>query len=517
MKKIIYNKEAQGKLIEGIDLVADAVKLTLGPSGRYMVIGKSFGPPITTKDGVTVARSITSSDPSINIGCEMIKQVASQQLETAGDGTTSATVLAQRIIHLYKDSEKSPREIRDEFKAKTEFIIEQLDLNKKPLETDEELKAVATIATNGDEELGTHVFNAIKASGKDGEVVVENSKNAETKVVSYPGYMFERGYVSHHFAGTNAECKLDDVYILFCDDEIKDWQEIRHIAEAVMAQRRELLIVCKDIAEGPLSNLILNIQQGRLRSCVVKLPALRNRGEILLEDLAIKTGGKVISPKKKGHQLRKVQLEHLGRCDSVTIDKSKTVLVGEKGDEAAIAERKKQIEADLEKADKLEIILQKERYAKFINGVSVLYVGGHSDVDLAERKARIDDAVRATKEALKEGIVPGGGFALARVASDNIQKYDELYSPLSTIASNCNDVFDLEISAKQEVYDFAKDVRGNYIELGIIDPVSVVKETVINAYSVATLVLSTAGMVYNEDFDMEDAVLDGIKHGKDRF
>jgi chaperonin GroEL len=516
MKKVIFGKEAKEKLIEGIDLVADTVKITLGPSGKYVVIGKPFGPPAATKDGVTVAKSISSSDQSINAGCEMMKQVSLQQLEMAGDGTTTATVLAQRIIHMYKDSKKSPREIRDSFKLKTEYILRELDKINKPLETDEELMAVAIIATNGDEELGGHVFDAIKASGKDGEVVVENSKNSETKVVSYPGYMFERGYVSHHFAGVNAECKLDDVYILFCDEEIKDWQDIRHIAEAVTAQRRELLIVCKDMAEPVLGNLIMNIQQGRLRSCVVKLPALRNRGEILLEDLAIKTGGKVISPKKKGHMFKNITLEHLGRCDTVTVDKEKTVLVGEKGSPDKVEERRKQIESDLKKADKLEIILQKERYAKFIGGVSVLYVGGHSDVELKERKDRIDDAVRATKEALKEGIIPGGGYALHYITSNmSNMSYYELNSPTQAIADNCNESI---VSCDfPYVYDYAKRIEGNYIELGIIDPLSVVKQSVINAYSLATLVLSTESLVVSEEFDMEGAVLEGIDQGKNRF
>ena len=514
MKKVIYSKKAREKLLEGIDLVADAVKVTLGPSGKYMVIGKSFGFPTATKDGVTVAKYISSSDMSVNIGCEMMKQVSNQQLENAGDGTTTATVLAQAIINKYINSDLSPREIRDLFKDKTKFIIEELNKISKPLENDAELKAVATIAANGDLELGQHVFNAIKISGKDGEVVVEDSKNSETKVVSYPGYMFERGYVSHHFAGTNAECKLEDVYILFCDDEIKDWNEIRHIADEVRSQRRELLIVCKDISEPVLRNLIANIQQGRLRSCVVKLPALRNRGEILLEDLAIKTGGRVISPKKKGHVFEKLKLEHLGRCDSVTIDKSKTVLVGEQGDKVAINERKKQIEADIEKADKLEIILQKERYAKFIGGVSVLYVGGNSEVELREKKDRIDDAVRATKEALKEGIVKGGGYPLFAIANA-FEDYDELESPLKLIAANCNN--EVVLTSNDDVYDYALNKQGNFLKLGIIDPLSVVKQSVINAYSLAVLILSTEGLVYPEEGDFEGAVLEGIEQNKDRF
>jgi len=327
--------------------------------------------------------------------------------------------------------------------------------------------------------------------------------------------MFERGFVSHHFAGTSAECKLDDVYVLLCDDHIKEWEEIRHIAEAVMAQRRELLIICKDIAEPALRNLVVNIQQGRLRSCVVKLPALNNRGEILLEDLAVKTGGTVISPKKKGHTFKNVQLSHLGRCESVTIDKQKTVMVGEKGKPEAVEIRRVQIENDIKKADKLEIILQKERYAKFIGGVSVLYVGSHSEIELKEKKARIDDAVRATKEAFKEGIVPGGGYTLSYINHLNLGMYAELESAVDVIAENCN-VSPIACD-KYDVYDYAKGIQGNFIELGIIDPVSVVKESVINAYSIATLVLSTEALVYAEEADYEATVLDGIEHGKNRF
>jgi chaperonin GroEL len=510
MKKVSFKKEAKSKLIEGIDLVANAVKLTLGPSGKYVVIGKSSGFPVATKDGVTVAKSLNTSDLDVNIGCDMIKQVALKQLETAGDGTTTATVLAQEIIHNFLNSNLNPRELRTLFRARTEDILEHLDKIKKNIENDEEILAVATIASNGDEQLGSLVAEAIKIAGSDGEVIVEDSKSAEDTVVSYPGYMFERGYVSHHFAGANAECKLDDVYVLMVDDEIKEWEEIKDICQHVMSQRRELMIICKDIAEPALRNLIINMQQGRLRSCVVKLPALRNRGEILLEDIAIKTGGIVISPKNKGHMFSKINLEHLGRCDSVTVDKQRTVLVGEKGDEGKIEDRRKQIEADVKKADKLEIILQKERYAKFIGGVCILYVGGHSDVELREKKSRIDDAVRATKEALKEGIVPGGGYSLM-----SFVKYPELEAPTRTIAENCNT--EMVECIIPNVYDYDKKIEGDYLKLGIIDPVSVVKESVVNAYSLALLVLSTEALIYPDEFDTESAVLDGIKYQKDRF
>lgn len=515
MKKVSYNKEAKSKLLEGIDLVADTVKITLGPSGKYVVIGKSYGFPLSTKDGVTVAKSISTTDLQVNIGCEMIKQVSSQQLETAGDGTTTATVLAQDIIHRYIDSGLSPREIRNKFREKTLFVLDRLDKVKKNIEDDKELLAVSTIACNGDQELGKLVFDAIKTAGADGEVVVEDSRNAEDKVVSFPGYMFERGYVSHHFSGSNAECKLSDVYVLMVDDEIKDWSEIKNICQQVSSKRAELLIICKDIAEPALKELIFNMQQGRLRSCVVKLPALRNRGEILLEDIAVKTGGFVLSPKKKGHILNRTELQHLGRCDSATIDKKSTVLIGEKGDLKKVAQRAKQIKADIEKADKLELILQKERYAKFIGGVSVLYVGGHSDVELKEKKDRIDDAVRATKEALKEGIVPGGGYPLYNIG-DTFKEYEELKSPLKTIAGNCNASVEV-LKDDDYVYDYARHRTGHYLDLGIIDPVSVVKQSVINAYSLAALVLSTEALVYPEEYDTEQAVMDGIKFGKDRF
>ena len=525
MRKVIYKEEAKEKLLEGIDMVADTVKLTLGPSGKNVVIGKSHGFPISTKDGYTVAREITSPQIDVNIGCELIKQVSKQQLDSSGDGTTTTTVIAQKLIQdgLKLTDKYSPREFRDAFRKATSDIVAEINKKTQKLSTDEELHAVANIATNGDEELGNTVFEAIKAAGKDGEVMVEKSKNSETTVVNYPGYMFERGYISHHFAGVGAETNLYDVRILLCDDEITSWDDIKDIVQEVHTLRDHLLIVCKDMAATPLRNLVHNAEQGRLQSCVVKLPALRNRGEIMLEDLAVLTGGTVISPKNKGHVFRKVEVKHLGKAESALIDKDRTVIVEGKGDPVKILEREAQIKADIGKANELEKLVQTNRLAKFIGGVSVIHVGANSDVELSDKKARIDDAVRATREAIVSGIVPGGGSTLARISANNDTSdeltelvYNSILEPLKAIAENCNSPVELSMES-DEVYDYAKNEMVHYLVGGIIDPANVVKNAVINAVSLAALVLSTDAVVHPIDFDVEDAILQGIEHGKNRY
>lgn len=522
MKKILYNDLAKEKLLEGINMVADTVKLTLGPSGRNVVIGKSYGFPISTKDGVTVAREINSPDLDINIGCELMKQVSKQQLNTSGDGTTTATVIAQYLIQEGLQLNESPREIREEFKKATEDIIKEIEKVTKTLDSDEELQAVSRISANGDESIGDIVFNAIKIAGKDGNVVVENSKGSETYIASYPGYMFERGFISHHFAGPNAETNLHDVRILLCDDEITSWEDIKGVVQEVHSLRDHLLIICKDMAQVPLRNLVHNAQNGKLQSCVVKLPALRTRGEILLEDIAVMTGGTVVSPKNKGHMFEKVSVKHLGKADSVTIDKDRTVIVGGKGDEQAVKQREATIRADLKKANELERFVQEERLAKFIGGVSVIHVGANSDVELKEKKDRIDDAVRATKEALKGGIVPGGGATLANISNKSkgkpfLQKlvYYAITQPLNTIANNCGT--EARLYSGKFVHDYYKNKKVDYLKGGIIDPANVVKDSVLNAVSLAALVLSTDALVYPAEMDMEEAIMDGIEHGKKRF
>lgn len=526
MRKIIYNKEAKDKLVEGIDMVANTVKLTLGPSGRNVVIGKANGFPISTKDGVSVAKEIRTNKLDINIGCELIKQVANQQLKSSGDGTTTATVLAQYLIKEgMKLDEYSPRDIKEHFRNALDDIIRTIESKSKKLVTDEELEAVSIISTNGDAELGLIVSEAVKIAGKDGNVVVENSKNSETKVVSYPGYMFERGYLSHHFAGNNSEVNLEDVRILLCDDEITSWDDIKGVVQEVHSLRDTLLIVCKDMSESALRNLIYNAQQGKLRSCVVKLPALKTRGEILLEDIAIKTGGTVVSPKNKGHAFSKVSVKHLGKADTVNIDKDRTVIIDGKGSPEAIKEREGQIRIDLEKANELERFVQEERLAKYIGGVSVIHVGANSEVELREKKDKIDDAMRATMEAMKHGIVPGGGQVLAKISTDKSEGimnqieavvYESLMKPLQTIAENCHTSVKL-YKDDNIVFDYSKNCEVDFLEGGIIDPTSVVKNAVINAVSLAALVLSTDALVFPEELDMEEAIMQGIEAGKNRF
>lgn len=526
MRKIIYNDEAKAKLREGIDMVADTVKLTLGPSGRYVVIGKAHGFPLTTKDGVTVAKEINSPELDVNIGCELIKQVAKQQLQTSGDGTTTATVIAQYLIQeglSVNEDEYSPRDFYREFKKATDSIIKEIDERTIRIDNDNQLLSVATVSTNGDEELGKIVYEAIKVAGMDGTVDVQNSKTSETKVVSYPGYMFERGYLSHHFSGPNSEVNLSDVRILLCDDEILEWDDIKHIVQEVHSLRDDLLIICKDMAEFPLSNLVHNVQQGRMNCAVVKLPALKSRGEILLQDIAVKVGGTVISPKKQGHSFAKVSVKHLGKADNVTVDKDRTIVVGGKGDPEAVKAREERIRADLEKANELESFVQEERLAKFIGGISVIHVGANSEVELKEKKDRIDDAVRATKEALASGIVPGGGATLARISGLSkgkpfLQKlvYYAIAQPLNCIAENCHTDYHLP-EDENKVFDYAKNKEVDFLKGGIIDPASVVKHSVINAVSLAALVLSTDAIVYPENVDIEEAIMQGIEHGKNRF
>jgi chaperonin GroEL len=542
MKKILFGESAKEKLLEGINLLADTVKLTHGPMGRNVIIARPSGIPHSTKDGVTVASHILFEDPVMNAGAAIIKQAATQQLENSGDGTTTATIIAQSLINqMFEDDEIIVPEFLKHLKEFTKEVIYHLKKYSIDLDPNSEMfKHVATIASNNDVELGNLIAEAVSEVGKDGSVVVEESKTNETTLQVFKGYRFERGYLSHHFINNlKGECILENPYILFTDDEIKSFSEIEHIAQAVLVSRRDLLIICKDMSSIALSSLITNKLEGRLNSCVLRLPALRTRGEILLEDMAILTGGSVISPKNKGHKFELAKLVHLGSADKVVIDKNNSVIVGGRGNEKLIAERTELIRQAVADSNKLEKSVNEERLGKFIGAVAVISVGANSDIEMRDKKDRIDDAVRACKSAIEEGVLPGAGVILNSIGVyiNNIfvpESEKQQIKAQNILANAIREPYDrlfenaginpaaIWLNAEDDLHFWDTiDVRSgkivNAIDGGILDPTKVLRTAVENAVSVSSLLLSTAAVVYPHDADFEQRVMDAVDFNKESF
>ncbi|MBK7879401.1 MAG: chaperonin GroEL [Saprospiraceae bacterium] len=516
-KDINFNSEAREKLKSGIDKLANAVKVTLGPKGRNVVIQKSFGAPQITKDGVTVAKEVELEDAVENMGAQMIKEVASKTADIAGDGTTTATVLAQSMVNAglkYVTGGSNPMDLKRGIDKAVMAVTADLKKQSEQIGNDfNKIKQVGSISANNDEEIGGLIADAMKRVTKDGVITVEEAKGTHTYVDEVIGMQFDRGYLSPYFI-TNAEkmiAEYDNPYILITDKKISNMQEIVPILEKVVSSGRPLLIIAEDVDSQALGVLVVNRLRANLKVVAVKAPGFGDRRKAMLEDIAVLTNGTVISD-EKGYKLESTELEHLGQAEKIEVDKDNTTLVNGKGTkkmiEARINQIKQQIESTTSDYDKEKL---QERLAKLAGGVAVLYVGAATEVEMKEKKDRVDDALHATRAAVEEGIVAGGGVALVR-AIDSLEKIknvvneDEkfgidivrkaLEAPLRVIAENSGDeasVVVMHVKAKKGAYGYNART-GQYEDLkkaGVIDPTKVTRIALENAASIAAMLLMT--------------------------
>jgi len=519
-KDVRFSADARERMLRGVDTLANAVKVTLGPKGRNVVIDKSFGAPRITKDGVTVAKEIELEDKFENMGAQMVREVASKTNDLAGDGTTTATVLAQAIV---KEGAKAvaagmnPMDLKRGIDLAVGKVIDQLKSSAKKINSSDEVAQVGTISANGEAEIGQMIANAMQKVGNEGVITVEEAKTAETELEVVEGMQFDRGYLSPYFI-TNAEkmiADLEDPYILIHEKKLSGLQAMLPVLEAVVQSSRPLLIVAEDVEGEALATLVVNRLRGGLKVAAVKAPGFGDRRKAMLEDIAILTGGQVIS-EDLGIKLENVTLQMLGRAKKVLIEKEKTTIVDGSGDKSDIEGRVAQIKAQIEETtsdydrEKLQ-----ERLAKLAGGVAVIRVGGSTEVEVKERKDRVDDALNATRAAVEEGIVPGGGTALlrARTAIDDLSSDNAdinagikivrraLEAPIRQIAENAGVEGSivvgkvLENSSKTYGFDAQNEKYGDMIEAGIVDPVKVVRTALQDAASVSALLITTEAMV----------------------
>lgn len=515
-KQIFFNLEARNKMKKGVDTLADAVKVTLGPKGRNVVIEKKFGAPVVTKDGVTVAKEIELEDPIENMGAQMVKEVASKTADVAGDGTTTATVLAQSIItEGLKNvaAGANPMDIKRGIDKAVAFVVANLSSQSQTVGNDiKKIQQVASISANNDNEIGKLIAEAMQKVGKDGVITVEEAKGTETSIDIVEGMQFDRGYISPYFV-TNAEkmeCELQSPFILIYDKKISAMKDILHILEKVAQHGAPLLIIAEDLEGEAMATLVVNKLRGTLKVAAVKAPGFGDRRKEMMQDIAILTKGIVVS-EEQGFKLENADLTYLGRAERVTIDKDITIIVGGKGKKddinARIGQIKSQIESTTSDYDREKL---QERLAKLSGGVAVLNIGAATEVEMKEKKDRVDDALHATRAAVEEGIVPGGGIAFIR-AIESLEKKkglneDEttgiaivrraLESPLRTIVYNAGIEGSIVVQkVKEGKGDFGYNARtDNYEKLlasGVIDPTKVARVALENAASIAGMLLTT--------------------------
>ncbi|MGN8119885.1 chaperonin GroEL [Labrys sp. 22185] len=519
-KEVKFSTDAREKMLRGVDILANAVKVTLGPKGRNVVIEKSFGAPRITKDGVTVAKEIELSDKFENMGAQMVREVASKTSDLAGDGTTTATVLAQAIV---KEGAKAvasginPMDLKRGIDKAVEAVVAELKANAQKITRNDEIAQVGTISANGDTEIGRFLAEAMQKVGNEGVITVEEAKTAETELEVVEGMQFDRGYLSPYFV-TNQEkmrVELEDPYILIHEKKLGNLQALLPILEAVVQSGKPLAIIAEDVEGEALATLVVNKLRGGLKVAAVKAPGFGDRRKAMLEDIAILTGGTVIS-EDLGIKLENVTLEMLGRAKKVVIEKENTTIVDGAGGRNDIDGRVAQIRAQIEETtsdydrEKLQ-----ERLAKLAGGVAVIRVGGATEVEVKERKDRVDDAMHATRAAVEEGILPGGGVALLRASKaldalmpDNAdQKYGidivrrAIEAPIRQIAENAGWEGSLIVGKLRESAEYAHGWNaqtgeyGNLFEQGVIDPAKVVRTALQDAASVAGLLVTTEAMV----------------------
>ena len=518
-KELQFSEEARKSILSGVNVLANAVRVTLGPKGRNVVIEKSFGSPVITKDGVTVAKEIELENKFENMGAQMVKEVASKTNDDAGDGTTTATVLAQT---LFKEGSKivsaghSPMEIKKGIDKAVEAIISELKNNSKPVKDSKEIAQVGTISSNNDIEIGQMISQAMDKVGKEGVITIEESKTAQTELEVVEGMQFDRGYLSPYFI-TNAErmeTELDNPAILLYDKKISNMKDLIGVLEGVAKQGRPLLIIAEDIDGEALATLVVNKLRGTLQVCAVKAPGFGDRRKAMLEDIAVLTGGSVIS-EETGRKLEQATLSDLGTAKRVVVDKDNTTVVDGAGEKVSIESRCGQIRAQVEETtsdyDKEKL---KERLAKLSGGVAIIHVGAPSEIEMKEKKARVEDALNATRAAVEEGIVAGGGTALLR-AGTVIEKlglqgeqavgakivWYACQAPIKQIAMNAGldgaIVLDRVLNSEgvNRGFNAYTEKYEDLIASGVIDPVKVVRSALQNASSVASLMLTTETMI----------------------
>jgi chaperonin GroEL len=519
-KEVKFGVDARDKMLRGVEILANAVKVTLGPKGRNVVLDKSYGAPRVTKDGVTVAKEIELDDKFENMGAQMVREVASKSSDFAGDGTTTATVLAQAIV---KEGSKSvaagmnPMDLKRGIDLAVAHVVEDLKKNSKKVTSNEEIAQVGTISANGDAEIGRFLAEAMKKVGNEGVITVEEAKSLETELEVVEGMQFDRGYISPYFV-TNADkmrVDMEDAYILIYEKKLSGLQELLPLLEAVVQTSKPLLIIAEDVEGEALATLVVNKLRGGLKVAAVKAPGFGDRRKAMLQDIAVLTGGQAIS-EDLGIKLDKVTIDMLGKAKKVMIDKENTTIVNGAGKKSDIEARVAQIKAEIEETtsdydrEKLQ-----ERLAKLAGGVAVIRVGGATEVEVKERKDRVDDAMHATRAAVEEGILPGGGVALLR-ASEGLRKLragnddqktgieivrKALSTPARQIALNAGEDGSIIVGKilEKDQYGYGFDAQsGEYVDMmkkGIIDPTKVVRAALQNAASIAALLITTEAMV----------------------
>jgi chaperonin GroEL len=519
-KEVRFSVDARDRMLRGVDILNNAVKVTLGPKGRNVVLDKSFGAPRITKDGVTVAKEIELEDKFENMGAQMVREVASKTSDIAGDGTTTATVLAAAIV---KEGSKAvaagmnPMDLKRGIDIAVETVIEELKKNSKKVTSNDEIAQVGTISANGDHEIGRFLAEAMKKVGNEGVITVEEAKSLETELDVVEGMQFDRGYISPYFI-TNADkmrVEMDDPYILINEKKLSGLNELLPLLEAVVQTGKPLLIVAEDVEGEALATLVVNKLRGGLKVAAVKAPGFGDRRKAMLQDIAVLTGGQAIS-EDLGIKLENVTLTMLGKAKKVMIDKENTTIVNGAGKKADIEARISQIKAQIEETtsdydrEKLQ-----ERLAKLAGGVAVIRVGGATEVEVKERKDRVDDAMHATRAAVEEGILPGGGVALLRAvdALKKVRTHNEdqkhgieivrkaLSAPARQIAINAGEDGSVIVGKilENSSYTHGFDAQGGeYVDMvkkGIIDPTKVVRQALQGASSVAGLLITTEAMV----------------------
>ncbi len=522
-KRLVFDTEAREKLKKGVDILANAVKSTLGPKGRNVILDKKYGAPAITKDGVTVAKDIELKDPIENMGAQLVKEVASKTADSAGDGTTTATVLAQAIVTAGLKNVAAganPMDLKRGIDKAVIAIIEDLKKQSKQISNNSEIEQVATISANSDSEIGKMIADAMEKVGKDGVITVEEAKGTETEVKVVEGMQFDRGYLSPYFV-TNPdkmEAELENPYILIYDKKVSSMKELLPILEQVAQTGKSLVIISEEVEGEALATLVVNKIRGALKIAAVKAPGFGDRRKAMLEDIAVLTGGTVIS-EERGYKLEAATLEFLGTAEKIVIDKDNTTIVNGRGKKEAITGRineiKNQVANTTSDYDREKL---QERLAKISGGVAILYIGAATEVEMKEKKDRVDDALHATRAAVEEGIVPGGGVALIRAGHvlDSVETRNEdeatgvniiriaIEAPLRTIVANCGGEGSVVVQKVKEGkadfgYNAREDRYENMIAAGVLDPTKVTRLALENASSIASLLLTTACVIADEE------------------
>ncbi|MBL9023103.1 MAG: chaperonin GroEL [Myxococcales bacterium] len=517
-KQIVYSRSARHSILRGVDTLADAVKVTLGPGGRNVVIEKSWGSPVVTKDGVTVAKEIELGSKLENMGAQMVREVASKTSDKAGDGTTTATVLAQAIYReglRLVEAGHNPMSLKRGIDASVEAILADVKKSATPTKDKAQIAQVATVSANGDTTIGEILAEAMEKVGKEGVITVEENKSITTELDVVEGMQFDRGYLSPYMVTDTErmEAVLEDAFILISEKKISNMKDLLPVLEGIARQQKPLLIIAEDVEGEALATLVVNKLRGTLQCAAVKAPGFGDRRKEMLKDIAILTNGQVIS-EELGAKLENVTLSDLGRAKRVKIDKDNTTIIDGAGSEDKIKAREREIKAQIENTtsdydrEKLQ-----ERLAKLAGGVAVIKVGAATEVEMKEKKARVEDALNATRAAVEEGIVPGGGVALIRLSSalDNLKlSADQTWGaqiirraceePLRQISNNAGVEGSIVINKVREGtgsygYNAATDTYGDLLAMGVIDPAKVVRCALQNAASVSGLMLTTEALV----------------------